>query len=73
MLYFLVGLLAGMFLTTLFGFVAGALMAGGRADDAEYTGDELPDWDDLRGRAPDATGGKPSEVFVRELRNSWGE
>ena len=32
---------------------------------------ELPDWDDLRGRAPDATGGLPSEVFVRELRDGW--
>lgn len=32
---------------------------------------ELPDWDDLRGRAPDATGGMTSEAFVRELRDAW--
>ncbi len=32
---------------------------------------DLPDWDDLRGRAPDATGGLSSEAFVRELRNGW--
>jgi hypothetical protein len=32
---------------------------------------ELPDWEDLRGRAPDATGGLPSEVFVRGLRDGW--
>lgn len=31
----------------------------------------LPDWEDLRGRAPDAAGGVPSEVFVRELRDGW--
>lgn len=33
--------------------------------------EELPDWDDLRGRAPDATGDLTSEAFVRELRNGW--
>jgi hypothetical protein len=33
--------------------------------------EELPDWDDLRGRAPDATGDMSSEAFVRELRNGW--
>ncbi len=32
---------------------------------------ELPDWDDLRGRAPDATGGLSSEAFIRELRDAW--
>jgi hypothetical protein len=32
---------------------------------------ELPDWDDLRGRAPDATGILSSEAFVRELRDGW--
>jgi hypothetical protein len=32
---------------------------------------ELPDWDDLRGRAPDATGDLSSEDFVRELRDGW--
>lgn len=32
---------------------------------------DLPDWDDLRGRAPGATGGLSSEVFVRELRDGW--
>jgi hypothetical protein len=33
--------------------------------------DELPTWEDLRGRAPDATGQLSSEAFVRELRNGW--
>jgi hypothetical protein len=32
---------------------------------------DLPDWDDLRGRAPDATDGLASEAFVRELRDGW--
>ena len=32
---------------------------------------ELPDWDDIRGRAPDATGTLSSETFVRELRDAW--
>lgn len=32
---------------------------------------ELPDWDDLRGRAPDATGALSSEAFIRELRDGW--
>lgn len=32
---------------------------------------ELPDWDDLRGRAPDITGDLSTEDFVRELRNGW--
>lgn len=32
---------------------------------------DLPDWDDLRGRAPDALGGLTSEAFVRELRDGW--
>jgi len=32
---------------------------------------ELPDWDDLRGRAPNATGDLSSEAFVRELRDGW--
>jgi len=32
---------------------------------------ELPNWDDLRGRAPDATGDLSSEAFVRELRSGW--
>lgn len=32
---------------------------------------ELPDWDDIRGRAPDATGDLSSEAFVRELRDGW--
>jgi hypothetical protein len=31
----------------------------------------LPDWEDLRGRAPDATGALSSEAFVRELRDAW--
>lgn len=32
---------------------------------------ELPDWDDVRGRAPNATGELSSEAFVRELRDGW--
>ena len=32
---------------------------------------ELPDWDDLRGMAPDATGELSSEAFIRELRDGW--
>ena len=32
---------------------------------------ELPDWDDLRGRAPDITSGLSSEAFIRELRDGW--
>jgi hypothetical protein len=32
---------------------------------------DLPDWEDLRGRAPDATGSLTSEAFVRELRDGW--
>jgi hypothetical protein len=32
---------------------------------------ELPDWEDVRGMAPDATGDMSSEAFVRELRDGW--
>ncbi|MGB8438103.1 MAG: hypothetical protein WCE26_01845 [Candidatus Acidiferrales bacterium] len=32
---------------------------------------ELPDWEDLRGRAPEATGSLSSEAFIRELRSAW--
>jgi hypothetical protein len=32
---------------------------------------DLPDWEDLRGRAPNATGALTSEEFVRELRDAW--
>ena len=32
---------------------------------------DLPDWDDLLGRAPDATGLISSEAFIRELRDAW--
>ena len=32
---------------------------------------ELPDWEDLRGRAPGATGSLSSEAFIRELRDAW--
>jgi hypothetical protein len=32
---------------------------------------ELPDWDDVRGMAPDATGELSSEAFIRELRDGW--
>lgn len=34
-------------------------------------GEVLPDWDDLRGVAPNATGDLSSEAFVRELRDGW--
>lgn len=30
-----------------------------------------PDWEDLRGCAPDATGTLSSEAFVRKIRDSW--
>ena len=33
--------------------------------------DQLPSLSDLCGIAPDATGGKSSEDFVRELRDEW--
>ena len=33
--------------------------------------DELPDWKDLRGRAPDITGALSSEAFVRAMRDAW--
>jgi hypothetical protein len=39
--------------------------------DAFPPDDELPTWEDIRGRAPDATGELSSEAFVRELRNGW--
>jgi hypothetical protein len=32
---------------------------------------DLPDWEDLRGRAPDVTGDLSSEAYVRELRSGW--
>lgn len=32
---------------------------------------ELPDWKDLLGIAPEATGGLLSEEFIRNLRNEW--
>ena len=35
--------------------------------------EELPSLNDLRGIAPDATQGKSSEQFVRELRDGWGK
>jgi hypothetical protein len=41
------------------------------AIEAFPTETELPNWDDLRGRAPDITGGLSSEEFVRELRDGW--
>jgi len=33
--------------------------------------DEIPDWNDVRGRAPDATGELSSEAFIAELRDAW--
>jgi len=32
---------------------------------------ELPNWEDFRGLAPDATGTLSSEAFIRELRDAW--
>lgn len=32
---------------------------------------ELPDCDDIRGVAPDITGGKSSEAYIAEMRNAW--
>lgn len=32
---------------------------------------EIPDWEDIRGLAPDATGQLSSEAFIRELRDAW--
>lgn len=32
---------------------------------------ELPDWKDLLGIAPEATGSLLSEEFIRNLRNEW--
>ena len=32
---------------------------------------DLADWEDLRGRAPDATGALSSEEFIREQRDAW--
>lgn len=42
-----------------------------RAIEAFPAESELPDWEDLRGRAPDITGDLSSEAFVRELRGGW--
>lgn len=33
--------------------------------------EDLPDWEDIRGRAPGATGKLSSEAFIRELRDAW--
>lgn len=41
------------------------------AIDAFPPEDELPTWEDLRGRAPNATGELTSEAFVRRLRDAW--
>lgn len=35
--------------------------------------DNLPDWDDLCGVAPDATGDLSSEEFIRRQRDEWDE
>jgi hypothetical protein len=32
----------------------------------------LPEFDDLKGVAPDATGGMSSEAFIKKGRDSWG-
>ena len=32
---------------------------------------KLPDWKDLLGIAPNATGGLSSEEFIKNLRNEW--
>ncbi|MGR3913927.1 MAG: hypothetical protein OD918_05290 [Gammaproteobacteria bacterium] len=36
-------------------------------------GAQPPSFEDIRGIAPDMTGGKSSEDFVRELRDEWDE
>jgi hypothetical protein len=47
-------------------------LIGVRSIDAFPNDSELPDWEDLLGRAPAATGDLSSEAFVRELRDAWG-
>lgn len=34
-------------------------------------GEKLPDWEDLRGVAPNVTGSLSSEDFVRKQRDEW--
>ena len=34
---------------------------------------ELPSLSELRGIAPEATGGKSSEQFIRDIRDEWGK
>ena len=41
------------------------------AEQRWLAGREFPDWEDLRGCAPHATGALTSEAFVRELRDAW--
>lgn len=38
-----------------------------------HTEEGTPDWDDLRGVAPDATGDLSSEAFIRKQRDEWGD
>jgi hypothetical protein len=33
--------------------------------------EDLPDWEDIRGRAPDCIGELRSEAYIREQRNAW--
>lgn len=44
-----------------------------RAALTPHTEEGTPDWDDLRGVAPDATGDLSSEAFIRKQRDEWGE
>jgi hypothetical protein len=34
---------------------------------------KLADWDDLLGKAPDATGELSSEAYIRQQRDEWDE
>jgi hypothetical protein len=38
---------------------------------SSLTRHKLPEWEDVRSMAPDATGELSSEAFIRELRDGW--
>jgi hypothetical protein len=44
-----------------------------KAGIAAVVASDTPDWEDLRGVAPGATGDVSSEEFVRNLRAEWPE
>ena len=39
--------------------------------DTYLSDNDIPDWDDILGRAPDATGLLSSEEFIRDFRDAW--